>query len=269
MISERGTRNVQGAGATDVTGATSETHDYRRALDFEVSVTHLQERSERRAWQVAAGSVGLAILCAGALAVMVPFYRIVPLPIEVDRLTGEAQVIDILDARQMHMRDIEDKHWVEVYVRTRERYDWGLLQMDYDRVLDMSDDRVGRDFRSIYGGADALDRQLGAGTQWRIRILSSTLVPDEPGHAVVHIERSTWKNGVGNAQPPQRFVITLAFTYRPSIFTRERTAVENPFGFRVTAYSRDPEFTPPAAVSASPLPPASAPSPLLAPGAEP
>ena len=68
--------------------------DYRRALDFEVSVTHLQERSERRAWHVAAAAVVMAILCAVALAVMVPFYRVVPLPIEVDRLTGEAQVID-------------------------------------------------------------------------------------------------------------------------------------------------------------------------------
>jgi type IV secretion system protein VirB8 len=182
---------------------------------------------------------------------MVPFNRVVPLPIEVDRLTGEAQVIDVLDAKQMHMRDIEDKHWLEVYVRSRERYDWGLLQMDYDRVLDMSDDRVARDYRAIYSGPDALDRQLGANTQRRIRILSTTLVPDEPGRAVVHIERTTWKNGIGNAEPPQRFVITLAFTYRPSVFTRERTAIENPFGFRVTAYSRDPEYTPAASVPAS------------------
>lgn len=228
--------------------------DYRRALDFEVSVTHLQERSESRAWHVAAACVVIAIMCAVALAVMIPFYRVVPLPIEVDRLTGEAQVIDVLDARQVHMRDIEDKHWVEVYVRSRERYDWGLLQMDYDRVLEMSDDRVGRDYRSIFSGPDALDRQLGANTQRRIRILSTTLVPDEPGRAVVHIERTTWKNGIDNAEPPQRFVITLAFTYRPSVFTRERTAIENPFGFRVTAYSRDPEYAPAAAPPA--LPPA-------------
>ncbi len=225
--------------------------DYRRALDFEVSVTHLQERSERRAWHVALACVTVAILCAVALAVMVPFYRVVPLPIEVDRLTGEAQVIDVLDSKQVPMRDIEDKHWVEVYVRSRERYDWGLLQMDYDRVLDMSDERVARDYRSVYNGADSLDRQLGANAQRRIRILSTTLVPDEPGRAVVHIERTTWKNGIDNAEPPQRFVITLAFTYRPSVFTRERTAIENPFGFRVTAYSRDSEYTPAAPLPAS------------------
>ncbi|HKU00306.1 MAG TPA: type IV secretion system protein [Paraburkholderia sp.] len=232
--------------------------DYRRAQDFEVSLTHMQERSERRAWYVAAAGVAIALLCAVALAMMVPFYRVVPLAIEVDRLTGEAQVIDVLDAKHVHMRDIEDKHWVEAYVRSRERYEWGLLQMDYDRVLDMSDERVARDYRQIFSGPDALDQQLGASTQRRIRILSTTLVPDEPGRAVVHIERTTWKNGIESAPPRERFVITLAFTYRPAIFTRERTAIENPFGFKVTAYSRDPEYTPTAGAPSSV--PSSAPS---------
>ena len=136
-------------------------------------------------------------------------------------------------------------------MRSRERYDWGLLQMDYDRVLDMSADTVARDYRQIYSGPDALDRQLGPGTERRIRILSTTLPPDEPGRAVVHIECTTRKHGEDNAEPPQRFVVTLAYTYRPPVFTRESTAVENPFGFTVKAYSRDPEYTPPASSSAA------------------
>ncbi|PTB16966.1 type IV secretion system protein [Trinickia symbiotica] len=221
--------------------------DYSRVLDIEASLTHLQERSERRAWHVAYAAAGVATLSVTALAVMVPFYRVVPLPIEVDRLTGESQVIDVLDARHVHTREIEDKHWVEAYVRERERYNWGLLQMDYDDVLAMSDDVVARDYRAIYSGPDALDRQLGANTEGRVRIMSTTLPPDEPGHAVVHIERTMFKNGQANAETPQRFVITLAYRYRPPMFTRESVAVANPLGFKVTAYSRDPEYTPAAA----------------------
>ena len=186
-------------------------HNYRRVLDIEASLSDMQQRSERRAWHIAYAAVGVAVLCSTALAVMVPFYRVVPLPIEVDRLTGESQVIDVLDAKHVHTKEIQDKHWVEAYVRSRERYDWGLLQMDYDRVLNMSDDTVARDYRQIYSGLDALDRQLGPGTEKGIRILSTTLPPDEPGRAVVHIERTTRKNGVDNAEPPQRFVVTLAF----------------------------------------------------------
>ena len=223
---------------------------FRRALDFEVSVTHLQERSERRAWYVAGAATAVSILSVVALAVMVPFYRVVPLPLEVDRLTGQAQVIDVLDAQHIPMRDVTDRHWIEVYVRSRERYDRGLLQMDYDRVLAMSDERVAREYRQIYSGPDALDSRLGVAVQRRVRILSTTLVPDEPGRAVVHIERTGWKNGSDSAEPPGRFVITLAYTYRPVVFARERTAIENPFGFQVTAYSCDPEYTP--AASAAP-----------------
>ncbi|WP_144155266.1 virB8 family protein [Paraburkholderia sp. BCC1885] len=223
------------------------TRDYRRVLDTEASLTDLTERSERRAWHVAYVACVVAALCAAGLAIMAPFYRVVPLPIEVDRLTGEAQVIDVLDAKHVHAGDIQDRHWVDAYVQSRERYVWGLLQMDYDSVLTMSDDAVARDYRQIYGGPDALDRQLGADTERHIRILSTTLPPDEPGHAVVHIERTTRKHGIDNAEPPVRFVITLAYTYRPPVFTRESVAISNPLGFRVTAYSRDPEYTPPVA----------------------
>jgi type IV secretion system protein VirB8 len=64
-------------------------HNYRRVLDIEASLSDMQQRSERRAWHIAYAAVGVAVLCSTALAVMVPFYRVVPLPIEVDRLTGE------------------------------------------------------------------------------------------------------------------------------------------------------------------------------------
>ncbi|WP_231937879.1 VirB8/TrbF family protein [Burkholderia lata] len=60
--------------------------DYRRALDFEASLTALQACSERRAWQVAFAAVIVAIGSVAALAVMMPFYRVVPLPIEVNKL---------------------------------------------------------------------------------------------------------------------------------------------------------------------------------------
>jgi type IV secretion system protein VirB8 len=226
-------------------------HGYERVLDIEASLTYLQERSERRAWHVAYAAIGVAGASVTALAVMVPFYRVVPLPIEVDRTTGESQVIDVLDARHVHTTEILDKHWVEAYVRERERYDWGLLQMDYDSVLAMSDDMVARDYRGIYSGPDGLDRRLGAGTERRVRILSVTLPPDEPGHAVVHVERASFRNGQADTEPTQRFVITLVYTYRPAVFTRENVAIANPFGFKVTAYSRDPEYTPSASASAA------------------
>jgi type IV secretion system protein VirB8 len=236
-----------GADGFNGSAAMSATHDYTRVLDIEASLTDLRERSERRSWYVAYAASGVAVLCAAGLAVMAPFYRVVPLPIEVNQLTGESQVIDVLDAKHVHTSEIQDKHWVDAYVRSRERYDWGLLQLDYDRVLTMSDDVVARDYKQLYAGPDALDKHLGANTERRIRILSTTLPPGEPGRAVIHIERTTLKGGTDSGEPPERFVVTLAYTYKPPVFGRERDAIDNPFGFKVTAYSRDPEYTPTAA----------------------
>src|SRR5260370_23839076 len=149
--------------------------NYRRVLDIEASLSDMQQRSERRAWHIAYAAVGVAVLSSTALAVMVPFYRVVPLPIEVDRLTGESQVIDVLDARHVQTKEIQDKHWVEAYVRARERYDWGLLQMDYDSVLAMSDDVVARDYRGVYSGPAALARQIGPTTERPVRIHAATV----------------------------------------------------------------------------------------------
>src|SRR5260370_27429353 len=114
--------------------------NYRRVLDIEASLSDMQQRSERRAWHIAYAAVGVAVLCSTALAVMVPFYRVVPLPIEVDLLTGEAQAIDVLDAKHVHTKEIQDKHWVEAYVRSPERYDEALRQIDYHLLPIMSDD---------------------------------------------------------------------------------------------------------------------------------
>ncbi|MGX7006066.1 virB8 family protein [Caballeronia sp. KNU42] len=223
----------------------SPTTHFSRALDWEASTTEALEKSERRAWRVAYASVAVAVLCAVGLAVMAPFYRIVPLVIEVNRLTGAAQVVDVTDAQKVRASDIQDEHWVGEYVETRERYLWGILQRDYDHVLNMSDPAVARQYRDIYDGPNAQDRELKSDTEWRIRILSITLPPGEPGRAVVRFERTVRKNGVENAEPPTRYVATLAFTYRPSIFVREQLAIDNPLGFKVTAYRVDPEFTSP------------------------
>src|SRR4051812_2419539 len=42
--------------------------DYGRVLNIEASLTHLQERSERRAWYVAYSAAGVAMLSVIALA---------------------------------------------------------------------------------------------------------------------------------------------------------------------------------------------------------
>lgn len=209
-------------------------------LDWEASALQMQERSERRAWQVAKVASVIAVACAVAFASMVPFYRVIPLPIEVDRLTGDAEVIDVLDARHVKLTELVDKHWLTSYVQTRERYFWPFLQMDYDAVRTMSDGRAERDYDAIYAGPDALDKVLGPDIERRVRILSTSLPPGEPGRAVVRFMRTTVDHGqVGQ---PECFLATIAYQYKPKLLQREQEGTLNPLGFKVTAYNRDADY---------------------------
>ena len=176
-------------------------HDYRRVLDIEASLTDMQDAPSGGHGTWPTGSRRGGTQCM-ALAVMVPFYRVVPLPIEVDRLTGESQVIDVLDARTCIRSEIQDKHWVEAMCARASATTGACCRWTTTGVLDMSEDMVARDYRRLYSGPDALDRQLGPNTERRVRILSTTLPPDEPGRAVVHIERTTSKHG--QATPNRR-----------------------------------------------------------------
>jgi len=210
------------------------------ALDWEASIVQMQERSERRAWQVAKVASVIALACAVAFVSMLPFYRLIPLPIEVDRLTGDAEVIDVLDARHIKLTELVDKHWLTTYVQTRERYFWPFLQMDYDAVRAMSDGRAGHDYEQIYAGPDALDKSLGPDIERRIRILSTSLPPGEPGRAVVRFMRTTVDHG--QVERPECFLATIAYQYKPRLLEREREGTLNPLGFKVTAYSRDADY---------------------------
>jgi len=210
------------------------------ALDWEASIVQMQERSERRAWQVAKVASVIAVMCAVAFASMVPFYRLIPLPIEVDRLTGDAQVIDVLDAKHVKLTEMVDKHWLSTYVQTRERYFWPFLQMDYDTVRAMSNGRAERDYEQIYAGPDALDKTLGPDIERRIKVLSTSLPPGEPGRAVVRFMRTTVDHG--QVEQPECFLVTIAYQYTPKVLQREREGTLNPLGFKVTAYSRDADY---------------------------
>ena len=209
-------------------------------LDWEASIVQMQERSERRAWQVAKVASVIAVMCAVAFASMVPFYRLIPLPIEVDRLTGDAQVIDVLDAKHIKLTVLIDKHWLSTYVQTRERYFWPFLQMDYDTVRAMSNGRAERDYDQIYAGPDALDKTLGPDIERRIKVLSTSLPPGEPGRAVVRFMRTTVDHG--QVEQPECFLATIAYQYTPKVLQREREGTLNPLGFKVTAYSRDADY---------------------------
>jgi type IV secretion system protein VirB8 len=215
------------------------------AQDWEADRQARIEKSERRAWMVAGIAVFIAILSVGGIVAMAPFKRTVPYVFAVDRATGNVELVSAADDRAViGYQELLDKHWTTSYVVARESYYYKLLQHDYDTVLALSDDNVGRGFAAEYDGANARDKRLGANVELDVKVLSVTISRDEIGSkAVVRYQKTLRRVDSGVTDPPQYYVATIAYTYKPSMFGKEKDLISNPMGFKVTSYRVDPEMS--------------------------
>ena len=211
---------------------------HQQARDWEASQTLVLMQSESRAWKIAGVSTALTALSVTSLVVMLPFYKVIPMTFLVDKATGAAQLVDTSMAIPM-ISEQWDKHWVEEYVNSRERYNWMLLQYDHDKTMALSGDAIAKTYDALYQGANSIDKQLGNYTERRIHIVTSTLPPSNPGTAVVRFERSTRERGL-DIEIGAEYIATLSYTYqKPTLRTLEKNIVANPSGFKVTGYVVD------------------------------
>lgn len=211
---------------------------HQQARDWEASQTLTLMQSESRAWKIAGVSTVLTALSITGLVLMLPFYKVVPMTFLVDKATGAAQLVETSTAIPISSEQW-DKHWVEEYVNSRERYNWMLLQYDHDKTMALSGDDIAKAYDALYQGVNSIDKQLGNYTERRIHIVSSTLPPSNPGTAVVRFERSTRERGL-DVEIGAEYIATLSYSYQnPTLRTLEKNIVANPSGFKVTGYVVD------------------------------
>ncbi|MGQ3054219.1 MAG: virB8 family protein [Roseateles sp.] len=229
--------------------AGEESRFYKAGRDWEADRQTRSEKSERRAWIVAGACSLLALVAVGGMATMAPFKRVVPYVFAVDKATGNVELVSATDDRAaVGYQELTDKHWAQTYVVARESYSWKLLQNDYDTVLALSSDEVGREYAKLYEGGNARDKKFGQSVEMRVKVLSVTLSHDDVStKAVVRFEKVAKRQEADVADPPQYFVSTMAFEYKPSMFGKEKDLIANPLGYRVVAYRVDAE-------AATPLP---------------
>lgn len=238
MFDKRITRSSAGAGAPSAASRSGDVEKIlQQAQDWEASQIEALERSEARAWKVVRVMSVIAMLAVGAVAVLAPFYKVIPVTFTVDRATGEVMQA-ITDPTTIKTDELVTKKLLATYVSQRERYHWTLLDDDYDTVLQMSDESIAREYKAIYDGPNALDKRLGDGTDIRVKIVSVELSPNEPGkRGTVRWERRTRRNGQ-DIGAPERFSSTMSFKFSPpDVFKREKTLIANPMGFKVTGYA--------------------------------
>lgn len=226
--------------------ASEEAEFYKQGSDWEADRQARSEKSEKRAWWVAGTAVAVAVVAVIGAASMAPFKRVVPYVYSVDKATGDGTLINAADDRTVTgYQELLDKHWAQRYVVARESYNYKLLQTDYDTVLALSEDVVGRDYARLFDGPNARDKKYGASVEMKVKVLSVTLSQDDVGSkAVVRFEKTSKRTEADNADAPQYFIATFSYEYKPSMFGKEQDLIQNPLGYRVTSYRIDSEIAP-------------------------
>ena len=215
---------------------------------WEVDRVVLAQTSERRAWLVVWGALALAAICAGsgALGIYTGFqHHTEVVPVIVDRATGETSIGQTLAADSVPATDATDKHHIAQFLRARESYSWWFLQDDYNTVLAMAGNDVGAQYKKLFEGQDALDKQYRDRLEVRIRIVSvrlQALRQVNGGQAVATYEREVRHLDQQAVDPPTRYVATLVYGYEPKLVLTEQQRLFNPVGFVVKGYRTDPEI---------------------------
>jgi len=213
---------------------------------WEIDRANALERSERRAWWVAASGMLLGLIGIAAVFVQGPLRRVVEIPIVVDRVTGEATIQQRLSVETIPPLEALDKHNLATFVRAREAYSWMFLQRDFDQVARMAVPDVFADYSRQFDGDAALQKRIVATEDWRIFIvgvrLAATGRRGNRGEATVTYDKVVHLADRNLPDTTTRHVASIVYEYQPKVLARERDRLENPFGFVVEAYRSDPEI---------------------------
>jgi type IV secretion system protein VirB8 len=248
-LSQAGAQPVQAAALPahlgsppDETGAPAFATNRAWELDHAL----LLQRSERRAWQVAAAGLVLGLVGIAAVFVQGPLRRVVEIPIVVDRVTGEATVQQRLSVETVPPMESLDKHNLATFVRAREGYSWMFLQRDFDQVARMAVPAVFADYNRQFEGDAALQKRVAAAEAWRVQVVGVRLTAagrsGNRGEATVTYDKVVNLTDRNLPDTTTRHVASVVFQYQPQVLAKESDRLENPFGFVVTAYRSDPEI---------------------------
>jgi type IV secretion system protein VirB8 len=215
-------------------------------FSWEIDRAALAARSERRAWGVAGVSIFITVIAIAAVFVQGPLRRIETVALVVDKVTGETTIANKLDVDTIPAVDALDMHNAEAFVRAREGYNWMFLQRDYDQVARMATPEVFGAYNKQFDPPNGLDKRLGSQGMQLIDIVGTRLPATgrtgNVGEAIV-----TFNREIRSPSKPvpeiTRFVATMRFEYRPRLLAKAKDRTANPFGFVVTAYRVDEEYS--------------------------
>ena len=221
----------------------------QQSRDFEVSLSEMSRRSERRAWMVAGASLAMSLLLGVGYLFVMPLKEQVPYLVLADPYRGTSTVARIEALNPVYTaNEFLNKSNVANFVIARESYDWDITsRRDRRMVYSMATGSALAEYRALYaeGGAENPDKVYGPNASLRIRILSIVLQGGSqekpPSAATVRFERWVFNRVSGQSKFLDTRIASLKIGYDRNLQMAEEGRYLNPLGFRVYAYRTDPD----------------------------
>ncbi|MCW2036412.1 type IV secretion system protein [Xanthomonas campestris pv. raphani] len=223
-----------------------------KAVNYELTIADLAQRSQRRAWMVATTSLAVSVMLAGGYYYMLPLKEKVPYLVMADASTGTATVARLQGDfynQQITSSEAINRSNVAQYVTARESYDSEIMTLrDWNLVFIMSTAQVGAGHKQLYmeNNPDNPFLKYGKAKSIRVKILSITPLGQRASGgfrgAAVRIQRNLYEKTTGISTFIDNKLITLAFDYNDNLKLDEQDRLQNPLGFQVTEYRVDNDY---------------------------
>ena len=206
------------------------------------SVTDDLQKSNNRAWIVAAVVAAIALLEAIALVYLIPLKTVEPYTLLVDRQTGNVEALAPLDAQTVAPDAALTKSFLVQYVIARESFDSAGVQDNYRKVSLWTEGAARQRYARMMD-ANNPESPLafmpnGGILRTEVRSISSLAA----GRSLVRFTTTRNERG-GRAQSPEYWAAVVDYTFTNAEMS-EADRLVNPLGFQVTRYRRNAETLP-------------------------
>jgi type IV secretory pathway component VirB8 len=135
---------------------------------------------------------------------------IAPAIIEVNRITGQLQTIQINGVKQIGAIQALQESLAGRYVTCRETYSFETLSEDHTCASELSIGEALDSYNKIYSGEDARHKILAATQKWKIKINNVQISPSQADVAVVRFTKTVSAKGLDASG---EFTARLTFTF--------------------------------------------------------
>lgn len=216
---------------------------YAEAGSWNSDRVQAMHSSKRVAWWIAAIASAIALLEATALVFLTPLKTVEPYTIMVDRTTGYVQALKPLDQARVSPDASLTQSFLYQYVIARESFDKTTLRADYRKVALFSADTARASYLQTMQASNPQNPLQLYPRSTTVDVRVKSVSPIGPHEVLVRFDRIR-RDGTAQPQAPRSWVAAIRYRYSNQPMSIE-DRFENPLGFQVTNYRKDPEAPPP------------------------